>query len=164
MTKDSGRRETFATALILAGVLQVTMITTGHGQSHDAWLCITEQETGFKYNTARKDWHTAIFAGTDKYVIRYQRVGDLDAQAVGILKKPNDEMWSVETVGSPPAETCGYFNEADRLFCEGILSEFIFDRKTLRFQYYYKGEFLWPPKEARNPDTPLIAIGRCTAL
>ena len=165
MPRARGWRETLATALILACVLQVKMIATGRGQSRDAWLCIAEHAIGFKYNKARKDWHAAIFdISNEKYVIRHQRAGDFDAETSDILKQPNDEMWSVETVGSPPAATCGYFNRANRLFCEGILSEFIFNRQTLRFQYYYKGEFLWPPNEARNPDTPSIAIGRCTGF
>jgi hypothetical protein len=104
MPRARGWRETLATALILAGVLQVKMIATGQGQSRDAWLCIAEQAIGFKYNKARKDWHAAIFdISNEKYVIRHQRAGDLDAETWDTLTQPNDEMWSVETVGSPLA-------------------------------------------------------------
>jgi hypothetical protein len=129
--------------------------------SAESYLCIEEQSTGFRFNTAQKTWQQSNFSSNRKYLV-----------------KPNTDQslkgkWIISEIGEPvPFAWSEYdFTSAGALRCEGSFGEFAMNRKSLRFvkTYIYgywtdaipgeqNGAFI----EGKN--TPDISIGKCSPL
>lgn len=137
-------------ALLIPGLL-----FSIEARASDTYLCLTEQTTGFSFDSARKTWKSADFGSAKKIAIT--------------RSKAKSYAWDAREVGdSQPGATCeNDFNDAGNLFCSGVF-ELRFNRRQLRFLYVYPigywsdGDGKGSAREGEN--TPAMAIGTCKPL
>jgi hypothetical protein len=124
----------------------------------DSYICIADMATGFSFDKSRRQWSSANFKATGKYIVSKATIGE--------------NAWDVKEVGAPiPMSFCkNDFNEFGLLTCDGLF-QFRMSKNNLRFirtaliGYWNddlkgsKGEFL---KEGANE--PSIEIGKCSPL
>ena len=117
----------------------------------NAYLCVSDFSTGFRYDKEAKRWGPATFRPSEKYLVSQ--------------KSANDK-WQVKPVGTdyPMAYCDKGFNESDILICDGV-QEFRFNRKLLRFvSVYMLGYYVLPSDGQEGGDTPNLIIGTCSSL
>lgn len=127
----------------------------------ESYLCVEEQSTGYQFNKSRKIWQQTSFKPTGKYLVK----PNTDATHKG--------KWIVTEIGrADPSYRSEYdFTSTGALRCEGLVGEFMMNRKSLRFLRTYSlgywtdailGEAEGSFVEGHN--TPLISIGQCSTL
>ncbi len=131
---------------------------TAPQQSDQSFVCLPDLATGFRFDSASREWHTATFETHERYVIsRSSRPG---------------RQWEVKEVGnSTPIAWCkADFTEGGTLACDGFQT-FKMNRTTMRYLsayllgYFYQGAAAPDTSLAREGgDTPYIEIGRCSSL
>lgn len=125
----------------------------------DAYLCVTDQATGFSYNKKADEWQPANYKVKDlKYVIKR------DGAA-----KP----WAWSSFGSTSEPvTCEddvYARENIVVVCHDRHQYASFSLRSRRFQLYTHGNYLQStPEDDRKKDkgqgTPLIELGTCSPI
>jgi hypothetical protein len=129
-----------------------------------SYLCVTEAAAGIAFDQAHKRWVGTMFnTANRKFIFRRTRPDDTYA--------PHDP-WRFYSFGRNgnhdiPDAMCSKDFEADTgsIYCTGIFGEFIFNKKTLRFQHYYWGMYVHPnPEFGEGADTPTIHVGTCSPL
>jgi hypothetical protein len=151
----------------IAAVIGVGLATSS--VARESYLCITESSAGFSFDKQLRTWSPASFRGGRKFIFRQKQ--DEDNATM-----PWAWTWALFPFGSTEAwAVCGKdFEISDYTQeCDGIY-DFAFNRKTLRFQIYYKFGFAIPStnaaingvtsNELEGNDTPFIAIGTCSLL
>lgn len=121
------------------------------------YLCIADKATGFEYSTTSKEWGYARFTTED---IRY------------LLKMTSPESWELQEFGKPEDKGltfrgCSAVNDIDGdllvVNCTGMIY-FRFLPNTGRFTISFFGGYNYQVDGNRDADTPMIAIGKCSAL
>lgn len=134
----------------------------------DQYLCVPDQSIGFRFDKASRHWAATSFSPTEKYVLRTVRPSDL--AAYGPLLK--GATWGFFQVGEKlPLGSCKVDAVMGLTCFEGVLSV-DFDQGSGRFQTYARGNYvdqafveqLPPDTRPKQPDTPFIEIGTCTAF
>ncbi len=134
-----------------------------------AYLCIPDSTVGYRYDGSKKAWVAAVFdTRSKKYVFRELHEGEKrrEASSRWAMFDFNEDQQTaiIECPGSPAR---------DILFtsCVNMLSHFVLDENTLRFQYYEMGDFTRAQETDKNGSinddltaTPFLAIGRCSPL
>jgi hypothetical protein len=133
------------------------------------FLCIVEHATGFSFDKQSKLWRQTTFPAGEKYIVK--RVKNNTVEGIGNLAVnggPN-AVWGVWEFGVDEFGTA--FCEADvddkgYLWCHGIQSIVNFNLRSHRFLRTYTGTYVSDPSEFpdEHADTPVIEIGKCTAL
>ena len=130
------------------------LITFSHiAYTQDAYVCITDKSSGFKFDTTTKKWDAATFRiDEEKFIIKREKNN---------LKYP----WKVSPVGQPyPISTCEKdFTDAGYLFCTGF-EDFRFNKKNLRFMSAYLLGYIDGAGQDEGKNTPAIKIGKCSPL
>jgi len=137
--------------------------------ARESYLCITESSAGFSFDKQLRTWSPTSFREGHKFIFRQKQ--DEDNATM-----PWAWTWALFPFGSTEAwAVCGKnFELSDHTQeCNGIY-DFAFDRKTLRFQIYYKYGFAFHSNngtdndnissQSEGNDTPFIAIGTCSLL
>ena len=133
------------------------------------FLCIADMATGFKFDPTTKLWQSAQFnVSKNRYVIKITKDG---------------LTWNDFGSTLPPLQ-CTPFNDSGSTSCSlGSITIVSFNRVNMRFQYVYLSGWvdsdLPPPKglennsaltgfwnaaTAKSGNSPLVEIGRCSAL
>jgi hypothetical protein len=126
----------------------IVLLAAGPVCAQEAYLCISDKASGMYFDKGTQSWAPAIFQSGKKYIF-----------------KKAEGSWALFPFGSTYAWAgCGKDFEPSELTqeCSGI-EEFAFNKKTLRFQVYYKYGFAYPSAH-EGGDTPYIEIGTCSAL
>lgn len=145
-------------ALIL-GIVLAVMPLVGHGEDSkraaDAYLCVPDFATGFKYDEKARKWVTASFEiRGDKY----------------LFKKAASGIWTWSKFGanasSVQCEDNDYARNRIWIRCRSHFDTAIFSFRALRFQRDTLGGYVHGhgPSDANKPDTPYIEIGTCAPL
>jgi hypothetical protein len=118
----------------------------------ESWLCVADKSTGFDYEKATKEWVHARFKADNKYVIKRA-----DGESV---------KWEVTEIGEKyPIAKCPEDFDSDNLICEDWVY-FRFNKGSLKFllaaNYGYFAKVEDDP--AMQPDSVMVAIGRCSAI
>jgi hypothetical protein len=131
------------------------------------FLCIVEQATGFSFDKQSKSWNRTTFAAGEKYVLKRVENGTLDGVNQTIHGGPH-AAWGVWKFGESlfGTEFCDADVNNSYLWCRGIESIFNVNLKSGRFLRTYAGAYVSDPSEFpdEHADTPVIEIGKCTAL
>jgi hypothetical protein len=132
------------------------------------YLCIVDQATGFSFDKKSKLWKPTNFAAGQKYVLKRVPNGALDKYNA-VIAGGDHAVWGVWEFGD---ETFAVAFCADDvisngyLWCRGGSAVIVnFNLQSLRFQRTYTGFYasdLSVPEE--HADTPVIEIGKCTAI
>lgn len=151
-------REDLMRALIL-GIVLAVMPLAGHGEDSkrlaDAYICIPDLATGFRYDEKAHQWVISSFkVRGEKYLFK--------KDASGLWK------WSEFGTTTQPVE-CednAYARERIWIRCHSHFHTAIFSFRALRFQHVTLGGYVHghAPSDANKPDTPYIEIGTCTPL
>jgi len=128
----------------------------------ESYQCISDMATGFRYDTARKEWREASFRARQRYLLTRP------SEAEVALMKPHPVAWILKAAHNNSVEgTCSKdFGTFEFVMCSGI-SEFRFSRVTGRFlRAVLSGYYLDDPN-SRWPEgglTPHVEIGRCSLI
>jgi hypothetical protein len=118
------------------------------------WICLTEQSTGFYFDTALKLWKPTNFRSESKFVVKNSTLTGYKYD----IKKVGQEF--------PIASCKDDFFASTFLHCSGIGGSFKFNKVTLRFQNVYEMGYFNPTPGLNNAkegeDTPAIEIGKCS--
>lgn len=133
----------------------------------DAYICIPEKSTGFRYNKTTKTWEQVRFRITEKYLVRRIKKNHYRYRA--------GQRWVVMNFG----EEYGFawaekdINKYGMLFFDGY-NEFRFNTEDLRFLRVGKMGYLHLNKEKEKEvelstnyeelGTPFMEIGTCSKL
>ena len=136
----------------LLGVVCLLLLpATQPAAAADQYLCITDKATGFYFEDG--EWNTANFKTGRKFLIR----------------KPNKEELEVTIANIGRDFVVSEFGDKSTLlwcdedfYCVGHVDDFLFDKKTLRFLYIYKGGYV--SGIDNNDNTPAMQIGTCSPL
>ena len=138
----------------LLSFLTAALMSLNAGAS-DSYLCVADLTTGFAFDSAKKQWGSAMFRSEKKLVVAKAQ------------QKPY--AWEVKEVGdSRPGATCAQdFKEAGNLFCSGVF-DLRFNSRKLRFLYVYPIGY-WSDDDKGGPsregdNTPALAIGKCSVI
>lgn len=129
----------------------MAFICNANAQSGAAYLCVADKATGFVYNQNTDKWDFSQFNVTDsKYTLS---------------QKNGNWVWKKFGEKSYPVECQGDFNQAGFLFCS-FAEEVSINIQTMRFMSVYKFGYVVPKHRLKEQgsDTPLIEIGRCSAI
>lgn len=144
---------------ITSATLAIAGLAASTSANAAGWLCVTEQSTGFSYNSSSKSWREASFKADKKYVVR-------SSQKEGYL-------WEVAELGETSDVASAYCrdnpNEIGNLFCNGLGGDFRINTKNNRFIYvYFLGYWTYDPDswvfKNEGGDTPTMSIGRCSSI
>lgn len=147
------------------------------------YLCIADETAGLHYDRSTKEWGPKIFRPGGKYVFRYLTPDDRDdkkskwAALLRHREKANRALFEFGKKDAIPEATCedGEYS----LECTGVVAEFKFDDRSLRFEIVRSGSYVGQAIEDRlrrerpelktpgNPDEPddlIFEIGKCNAL
>jgi hypothetical protein len=150
-------------------VIALSLWLSAPAVAQESYLCITDSSAGLSFDKQLHTWTPASFPGGRKFIFRQKRDEDNATMpwvwTWALFPFSSTEQWAV----------CGKDFEISDLTQEcGGIYEFAFNRKTLRFQIYYKFGFAYPStgsagngtpsSESEGNDTPFIAIGTCSLL
>ena len=145
--------------MLKRAIIAAAMLAVPVQASAESWLCIPDMATGFRYDKILRKWTQSTF--------------QTDGERM-IIKKASDPQvrYEVREFGKddtlPLARCQKDFTEYGFLKCEGILSEFKFNKKNMRYiRTYLAGYVEIIPGNTfmkEGNDTPLIEIGRCSAI
>ncbi len=119
------------------------------------YLCTSQASGGVTYSKALKTWVGARFTINTKYIvdIDHSKLSEYDQKLAKIFELPNDF----------PTFGCTYKDYSDPLYqCENFDGEFIFNEKTLRFQFSSLTGFLGGSNLEEYPS--FIVIGKCKLI
>lgn len=134
------------------------------GAAHaESYFCTTTMQAGLTYDKATKQWSSARFVAKAKLVLRRPNA---DEDKLSGTPKP---LWIVVKHGANdliPAAWCPKDFDEDNLYCQGIGTEFKFNRKKLRFLTTYEvGYWSWIEGISKEgEDTPAIGGGPCSRI
>lgn len=151
-------------------------ITLGTAAQAESYLCVASQVSGFHYSPSSGKWSSMSFNAESKYVV--SRATSEDPELAKIKRwgasaghgGPID--WIVRKVGEQNYEAVCAIPQKDRsedvlpvamgvMKCSGIMSEFLVNLTTLRFQNYFWGSYSLNLKPG---DDSAIEIGECSKL
>jgi hypothetical protein len=141
-------------------ILSFALLFSGAAAAADSYLCISDQATGFAFNKETDQWYRANFQTGEKYVLSREKGG-------WVLKQFGEE--------APLLHCPGDFNAGNNLICSDGGTDFRMNRHLLRYQKAYLVGYyvdygalgkLPPglPAMEEGGDTPVLEIGRCSAL
>ncbi len=143
----------------ISAALVTASLAFSNSASAAGWLCVTEQSTGFAYDSAKRDWREASFKPVGKFVVK-----ESDSQ---------EYVWEVRQLGDTSTLAAAYcknqINDLGVLICEGFGNTFRFNMKNLRFIHIYAiGYWTYNPDSPvfkdEGGDTPALSIGKCSAI
>jgi hypothetical protein len=137
----------------------IVLFMAGPVRAQEAYLCISDKASGMSFDRQTQSWAPAAFQSGKKYIFRQKKTEDN-------VSMPWSWSWALFPFGTTQAwAVCDKDFEPSELTqeCSGI-DEFAFNKKTLRFQIYYKYGFAYPSTKSEGDDTPYIEIGTCSAL
>lgn len=145
----------------VACAILAMLFIAGNATAQDAYLCIEDMATGFKYNEASKEWERTNFKSGDKYLLTR-------AKEDSVIKAK----WELKRFGED--DSCGSYCEKDfnslgNLWCRGLYN-FSMNKNTNRFLlaylvgYYQDNNPASGGRQKEGGDSPFIAIGKCSAL
>jgi len=146
-------RAIFSIFLILA------FSSTSAAQQIEAFLCIPDKATGFKYNETSKQWEETTFKTDHKYLITRPSHQSLNINSAWVVKEFGSELVSMWCEDD--------FDEFGFLFCKSYEAEMRFNRENSRFLYFYSLGYYNKKTSAYPEDgggTPLVEIGTCSKL
>lgn len=124
----------------------LTIFYINNSYAQQAYVCVTNNSTGFRYNSNAQMWERAGFNVTDEK---------------RLLKKiPSGWRWS--DFGSQSGHDCGEINSFGLLNCNILFGELRFNKNTLRFIETYTVGYIDGKNDNKN--TPGISIGTCSPL
>jgi hypothetical protein len=126
----------------------------------DAYMCLPQNTTGFKYDKNIADWKVNNFENRDKYIVSKSKLSGYGWKVTKYMK-------------TAPIYVCEEgFNNAGYLFCEET-GEFRMNKHNLRYiRTYILGYYNLNVKddngtvktEGEGSSTPFIEIGKCSPL
>jgi hypothetical protein len=152
--REGGKMTHFLTFLVL-GLLP--LVAWG-----EAYICAEDNVTGFFYRDG--EWTQGTFKPDGKFVVRPASEFDQKSWVSIALGIPKAK-WGVGIVGQPDATaSCeSDFDAGGNLDCRGN-AEFRMSRKSLRFIVSHLPRY-WNSSTGKEvPDTPTIAIGKCSPM
>jgi len=174
----------FLSLLFPAGTaLSVALATQPAAADPNQYLCIVDEAAGLHYDRSFKEWRPETFKPSSKYIFRHLTPDDRDEQKSkwsAILNSRPKAKWGLFDFGEKeavPQATCedGEYS----LECTGMVAEFKFDDKSLRFEIVRSGSYVGQAVNERlrrnrpdwkfvgDPDKPddlVFEIGKCNAL
>jgi hypothetical protein len=158
---------------IACALAAMTIGTTAHAESY---LCVASQVSGFQYNPSSGRWSSKSFNPQSKYVV--SRVTNEDPEFAQVKRfgtsvghiGPID--WIVRKLGDQDYQGVCATPQKDRMEdvlplalgvmkCPGVMTEFLVNLTTLRFQNYFWGSYSLNLKPG---DDSAIEIGECSKL
>lgn len=183
-----GHALTTGAVLIITSASMLLALSVGNGaeaiekDEPDRWLCVLDKAAGFAYDKNLKEWKGTTLATKEiKYIVRRSKYNDMPpsefmAKNMNWLDNPhwNSQFpWAIAEFGQDVGAACdNIFNNFGVLFCNnGIENNYILNKSNLQFEeiyagwgYIYQGHLSELPYKSDHPDTPHIAIGKCTPL
>jgi hypothetical protein len=144
---------------LLKSLLTAVSLTVSPAANAESWLCIGDLATGFAFNKETRRWEITKFNTNDsRYIIS--------------SSQSKESPYLVRNFGSDssfPLAFCKDGFSADTfLRCRGLVTDFSFNVKTMRYSYSYNVGYINPTPGVNDmkegDDTPLIEIGRCSRL
>ena len=145
--------------LILSALLLVPWVVAEDETRITAYLCIADMATGFVYENGR--WQRTNFdVSGNKYILRQPKKSDPEPLS--------DSPWLWGRFGQKYLlGICDETDEYGDMECSegGGAAELFINLSSLRYQLYYQYGYVHSAdfKDTRD-DTPLIEIGKCSAL
>jgi hypothetical protein len=132
------------------------------------FLCVVEHATGFSFDKQSKSWKQTTFAAGEKYVLKRVKNSTLDGANQTINGGPH-AVWGIWDFGFDAfgdAFCADDVSDEGFLFCHGVESIVNFNLNGHRFIRTYVGGFASDPSRFadEHADTPVMEIGKCTAL
>jgi hypothetical protein len=113
--------------------------------AQQAYICVADSSTGFKYNSNSRIWEqTGFRVSEDKKLLK--KVG---------------QGWEWSSFGSTYGEKCGEINSYGLLNCDILFGTLRFSKNTLRYIETYTVGYIDGDK---GGNTPAITIGKCSPL
>ena len=164
-------------ARLLSMIISIVVLIASYGVVRAAdvangWLCIADEATGFVYDKYTKSWAAKNGVLTDdKFVVRKPTIGDIESLRRFHLDTASASYVVLQVGQSLPPIICSNppGAENDLMICESGLRNFSMNSRLLRMQFYYgvgylHQDFKFSETAVDNPDSPLIAIGKCSPL
>jgi hypothetical protein len=144
-------------------ILVAIALMSSSALSQDRYLCVPELATGFSFNKQTKRWSQGSFKIEEKFIVRKATSEDATWNA-------QNAPWVVMKLGQKiPTAWCKAGFDGDNLLCDGF-EVFKFNKSNLRFLSGYIAGY-WADDlsgkyemNAEGANTPMIQIGRCSAL
>jgi hypothetical protein len=157
-------------ALVSLVLTLPTSLPVGAGTGPDGpFLCIVEQATGFSFNKQSKSWKQTNFSAGEKYVLKRVKNDTVEGAANLAINGGPHAAWGVWEFGESLFGTafCGAdVDDHGYLWCHGVESIVNFNLNSHRFLRTYTGTYVSDPSQFPDDhaDSPVIEIGKCTAL
>ncbi|UVT20337.1 MAG: hypothetical protein H8K03_21645 [Nitrospira sp.] len=150
--------------LLLTGVLAMlsaNVEAVDRGKVSEQYLCISEQATGFSYDKNGKQWNSATFGNTSKYVLASSSTSSDNAFQITIVGDSFPQGWCRESFDSK-----GY------LYCDMHWGDFRFNKASGRFIKTYLFGYIDVGQERLGrgkitdeaTESPRMEIGKCSAF
>lgn len=144
-------------------VILAALVVASVSAQAESYFCTVTMQAGLNYDKATKQWSSARFTANRQYMVR-RPTSEEDKQS-GPTKYP----WIVVRHGSTnliPDAVCAKDFDDDVIWCEGLGSEFKFNRKRLRFLTTYEyGYWHWIEGLSKEgDDTPAVGGGMCSKV
>jgi hypothetical protein len=152
------------TAWLVGSVLFGTAVMATDSRSQQeqqSYLCIGNDATGFSPDEKSKKWVVTRY-NTRKYVIKAPYKGEgapsgsLSA-VLAVYEFGGDQVY-------PEAFCEKGFNDIGSLFCQGLGTDFKFNRATKRFIFSFPFGYIDPPKGFFEGAAPYFEIGTCSPV
>jgi hypothetical protein len=156
-------------ASLITLVLNLVALPARAGTGPDGpFLCIVEQATGFSFDKQSKSWKQTNFAPVEKFVLKRVKNNTLEGVNKQIASSPR-AAWGVWEFGFDAFGSAFCAADVDDhgfLWCRGVQSIFNVNLLSGRFLRTYTGFYASDPSRFPDDraDTPVIEIGKCTAL
>ena len=129
--------------------------------AEEGYLCIADQATGFTLDDAGKNWRRVNFQ-TDQLKWKIER--RKESLKDNLIVHSGDS-WVVVNPNDSHLISMGCAESIDRnnLLCEGLGPRLKINKQTLRLLFTYERGY-WTEHvdgQAKSPEMPMIAIGRC---
>jgi hypothetical protein len=135
----------------------IGVLLAGPAAAQNAYLCITDVSAGMVFDRDVGNWREATFKTGKKYVFRKTPAEDPKTEGRwALFRFSQTSPWLVCPAYVSP-------NEDRKVICQTSFDKFLFNKQSLRFQYYYDGSYV-DPSGADDTDTPFINIGTCSPL
>ena len=137
----------------LFALVILSMMTTV--ANADPWVCHIDQSTGFVFKNGH--WQTATFVFEDgKYILRKLNKDDFyyrGENKYGLFGLGTD------LLGMP----CSEASNTEVFFCGDATRQFNFSTQSGKFLMTFLSGY-WESETDDEPDSPQIAIGRCSTI
>ncbi len=133
----------------LAAATAMVAALTGTANAAKGWDCVEEKSAGIHYYEDDKTWSTAPFLADAKFFVE------------PVAENNETIKWLVGRIGDVLVASCGPSAPSGLIVCQAADRHFMLDTKSLKFQFYYFGSYLFHSNNLQ-PSDAFVSIGRCS--